>query len=298
MKILIAGSSGLIGSALAATLSQQGHQVTRLVREAVPCGSADLRWDPDSGAPDAKLEGFEAVVHLGGRNIASGRWTEAVKVSIRESRVRSTQLLSCALQEIRNPPRVFISASGISIYGNRGAEILTEDSSPGTGFLADVVREWEAATRPAAERGLRVANLRFGLVLSAHGGALAKMLLPFKLGLGGVVGSGEQYWSWITLEDAVRAIQHTLVTEALSGPLNLVSPNPVTNREFTRALGAALRRPTILPVPAFVARIALGEMADEALLASTRALPAMLAASGFKFLHSDLAEALRSLLQK
>ncbi|MBI2949363.1 MAG: TIGR01777 family protein [Verrucomicrobia bacterium] len=289
MKVLIGGSSGLIGSALVTALSQQDHQVARLLRTSAPRGSADLCWNPDTGALDTtRLEGFDAVVHLGGRNLASGRWTQALKTDIRESRVRSTQLLATALSALRNPPRVFISASGVSIYGNRGAEILTEASSVGAGFLAEVAREWEEATRLAAERAIRVVNLRLGLVLSPQGGALAKMRLPFKFGLGGVVGNGDQYWSWIALEDTVRAIHHALVTDSLSGPLNLVSPNPVTNREFTRALGAALGRPTIFPVPAFVARIALGEMADEALLASTRVLPARLMASGFKFSHDDL----------
>jgi uncharacterized protein (TIGR01777 family) len=299
MKVLIAGSSGLIGTALTASLPQLGHQVTPLLRGSAPNGSGALRWNPETGEIDAsRLEGFDAVVHLGGRNLASGRWTKALKASIRESRVRSTQLLSAALAKLREPPKVFLSASGVSIYGDRGAEILTESSSPGTGFLADVVREWEAATRPATERGIRVVNLRLGLVLSAHGGALGKMLFPFKLGLGGVVGRGDQYWSWIAIEDTVRAILHALATDTLSGPLNAVSPNPVTNREFTRALGAVLRRPTIFPLPAFVARMALGEMADEALLASARVLPARLAASGLKFAHEELSGALCSLLQK
>lgn len=299
MRILVSGSTGLIGSALAAAFAQQGQQVVRLLRSSAQRGSDDLDWDPEAGVLEAsKLEGLDAVIHLAGKNIASGRWSERMKKTIRESRVRSTRLLCEALQKVRSRPRVLASASGASIYGNRGAEILSEESALGAGFLADVAKQWEEATEPASASGIRVVNLRFGIVLSPQGGALAKMLRPFKLGLGGAIGGGEQYWSWITIRDAVRAIQHAINSEALFGPLNVVSPEPVTNREFTQALGAALGRPAFLRMPAFLARIALGEMAEAALLSSTRVLPAKLTANGFNFLHPDLAEAFRSLLPK
>ena len=299
MKILITGSAGLIGSALTTHFTQEGHQVARLLRQLGTSDGDHLRWDPDSGLCDARqLEGFDAVIHLAGRNLAAGRWTKAMKAAIRESRVRSTRLLCETLQKLRHPPKVLASASAVGIYGSRGAEWLTEESSPGTGFLAEVAMQWEGAAQPAAERGIRVVQLRFGVVLSAQGGALAKMLLPFRLGLGGSIGSGEQYWSWITMGDAVRAIDFAVTNEHLAGPLNIVSPNPITNREFTRTLGAILQRPTILPLPAMLARIVFGEMADAALLASTRVEPSKLQACGFSFRYPELGMALGNLLQK
>jgi uncharacterized protein (TIGR01777 family) len=240
---------------------------------------------------------MDAVVHLAGKNIAAGRWTQKLKEEIRQSRVQGTGLLCAALARLEQAPRVLISASAIGIYGSRGEEELTEDSPPGTGFLAEVGKAWEGATAPAQERGLRVVLARFGIALSAQGGALAKMLLPFKLGLGGRVGSGQQYFSWVALEDLVEAVGLILQKEELSGPVNVVAPNPVTNAELTRALGKVLGRPVICPLPAFAARLVLGELADEGLLASTRVVPARLRDSGFRFQHPELEGALRRLLE-
>jgi uncharacterized protein (TIGR01777 family) len=265
MRIAVTGSHGLIGTALVRAL---GQPVTR-----VPRGEY------------AAVAGHDAVVHLAGENIA-GRWTAVKKQRIRDSRVEGTRQLRAAMA---GKAKVLVCASAIGFYGDRGDEVLTEDSGPGAGFLADVCRDWEAATAGAAER---VVNLRFGVVLSARGGALAKMLLPFKLGLGGVVGSGRQWWSWVALDDAVGAILHALRAETLRGPVNVVAPEPVTNCEFTRTLGRALRRPTRLPMPAGMARIVFGEMADAALLASERVLPARLKAAGFQFRYERLEEAL------
>ncbi len=299
MTILVTGSSGFIGSVLVPFLIKKGHKVVRLIRSPSRPGPDVLLWDPGSGVLDgSKLEGFDAVVHLAGENLATGRWTEAKKAAIRDSRVRSTRLLCDGLRQLRRPPKVLALASGIGLYGNRGAETLTEESSPGTGFLAEVSRQWEDAAKPGAETGIRLVHLRFGIVLSSQGGALAKMLLPFKLGLGGVLGNGAQYWSWITIDDAVEAIYYSLVTDRLFGPLNIVSPQTVTNREFTRTLGSVLGRPTLFRIPAFVARAVFGEMADQALLASTRAVPAKLLANQFVFQHGNLSGALRYLLQK
>lgn len=277
MKIYVTGSHGLIGSALCARLDQQ-HQVLRGIR-----------------AQYNLTEVVDAVVHLAGEPIA-GRWTRRKKTAIRDSRVVGTRLLAEALASSPQKPRVFVCASAIGYYGDRGTEPLTEDSPPGRGFLAEVVRDWEAACRPAAEAGIRVVNLRFGVVLSAHGGALAKMLPLFRLGLGGVVGSGRQFWSWVSLEDAVGAILHALHCDLLSGPVNVVSPNPVTNRQFTNTLGRALHRPTVFPLPAPVAGLMLGEMARELLLASQRVLPIRLEGSGYHFAHRELSCALEAIL--
>jgi hypothetical protein len=253
-------------------------------------------WDPAAGKIDAAaLEGHDAVVHLAGENI-SQRWTAKQKSKILESRIRSTRLLVEALARLTNPPNVLVSASAIGYYGNRGDEILQEDSAAGIGFLPEVCREWEAATQPAAEAGIRVVNLRFGLILSPGGGALAKMFLPFKMGVGGVLGSGRQYWSWISIDDIIGVIHHALRNESLQGPVNAVSPNPVTNREFTKILGHVLKRPTLFPVPAFTLRLVFGEMADEMLLASARVQPAKLLNSGYDFRYPELEGALRHLL--
>ncbi len=291
MKILVSGSSGLIGSALVPFLTAAGHEVTRLTR--AKSGAAGVGWDLDA----TRLEDFDAVVHLAGENIA-GRWTTEKKRRIRESRVEGTRLLCEALARTANPPRVMVCASAIGYYGTRGEEMLTEESALGKGFLAEVCRDWEGATTPASKRGIRVVNLRFGVVLSPKGGALAKMLLPFRLGAGGIVGNGRQYWSWIALDDVVGAIHHALVTEKLLGPVNAVAPNPVTNREFTKTLGKVLRRPTLFPMPAVAARLALGEMADAALLASARVMPTKLIATDYGFRFPDLQGALRHLLGK
>lgn len=297
MKVVVTGASGLIGSALVPFLTAGGHQVTRLVRSRPRPGAAEVRWEPMAGSLDpASVEGADAVVHLAGENIAAGRWTAARKAAIRESRVRGTQTLCGALAKLSRPLQVLVSASATGYYGDRGDELLREDSAPGTGFLAEVCRAWEAATEPAVQKGIRVVLLRFGIVLSPAGGALAKMLTPFKLGVGGVVGTGKQYMSWIGIDDAVGAIHHALQTEALRGPVNAVAPHPVTNAEFTATLGRVLGRPTLLPLPAFAARAAFGEMADALLLASTRAEPARLLATGYPFRHPHLEGALRHVL--
>ena len=295
MKILVTGASGLVGSALVPFLEAGGHEVARLGRSAPADG--DVRWDPDAGVLDAgALEGFDGVVHLAGENIASGRWTEARKRRIRESRVNGTRLLTETLARLERRPRVLVSASAIGFYGDRGEEELTEGSEPGAGFLSEVCREWEAATEAAEGKGVRVVHARLGVVLSKDGGALAKMLTPFRLGAGGNIGNGRQYMSWITLDDTVAAIGHLLAAESAAGAVNVVAPAPVTNGEFTRTLGRVLRRPTLFPMPGFAARLAFGEMADALLLASTRVKPARLMESGYAFRHGSLEEGLRHIL--
>ncbi len=296
MNILVTGASGLIGTALVSSLTSSGHEVTRLVREQPKPGEKAAHWEPMAGSIDANaLEGVDAVVHLAGENIAE-RWTPTKKAKIRDSRVKGTQLLCETLTRLSSPPKVLVSASAIGYYGHRGEETLTDDSPPGRGFLAEVCRAWEAATEPAKQHGIRVVQLRLGVVLSAAGGALAKMLPPFRLGLGGVLGSGQQYMSWIALDDVVGAIQHALVTEALQGPTNAVAPRAVTNQEFTKTLGKVLGRPTAIPLPAFAARLMFGEMADELLLASARIQPTKLLASGYQFRYPELEEALQHVL--
>jgi uncharacterized protein (TIGR01777 family) len=297
MNILVSGSTGLIGSFLAPCLKGAGHRVTRLVRTAPRPGEPAVVWEPDRGKLNpADLEGTDAAIHLAGENIASGRWTREKKERIRSSRSLGTRLLSDAISQLSRPPCVLISASAVGYYGNRGEEILREDSPAGSGFLAEVCREWEAATISAAKRGIRVVNLRIGMVLTSAGGGLARMLPPFRMGLGGKIGSGRQYLSWITIDDLVRTIFHVLNTDSLRGPVNAVSPDPVTNLEFTSTLGRVLRRPTVFTLPAAVARLVLGEMADQTLLASTRVEPAKLKASGYVFRHPELSGALRFLL--
>jgi uncharacterized protein (TIGR01777 family) len=296
MRIAITGASGLVGSALTKQLEQDGHEVVPLVRRAA--GDGEIAWDPQAGTIEAeKLNGLDGVVHLAGDNIGAGRWTAAKKERIRESRVQGTKLLCSTLAQLENKPRVLVSASATGFYGNRGDELLTEDAHSGEGFLAEVCIAWEDATRPATDAGIRVVTLRSGMILSPKEGALAKMLTPFRLGVGGVVGDGHQYWSWITLDDEVRVIVHALQTESLHGPVNAVTPQPVTNREFTKTLGSVLRRPTIFPMPAFGARAALGQMADDLLLASVRVEPTRLLESGFSFTYPDLDSALRHLLR-
>lgn len=295
MKILVTGSHGLVGSALLPALKAEGHHIVRLVR-AAPASVDEIAWNPEVNQMDsAALEDFDAVVHLAGENIA-GRWTAAKKARIRESRVANTRLLCEALAKLQRPPRVLVAASAIGFYGSRGDETLTEESAASTGFLPEVVRDWEAAAQPAHARNIRVVQLRFGIILSERGGALAKMLPPFRLGLGGRVGSGRQWWSWISMDDVAGAICFAIASETLSGPVNVVAPNPATNAEFTRVLGRVLHRPTLFPLPAFVARLALGEMADGLLLASTRAEPARLHAAGFQFKQPTLEAALRQAL--
>ena len=293
------GSSGLVGNALRSFLTTGGHEVVRLVRrERGRTPASDSRvWDPLFDVIDlSHFDGVDAVVHLAGENIASGRWTSARKARIRESRVRGTRLLSESLATLGVKPKVLLSASAVGFYGDRGAETLDEASSQGSGFLASVCRDWERATEPAERAGIRVVHLRIGIVLTPKGGALRRMLPPFRLGLGGRIGSGDQFMSWITLDEIAAVVLHALATEALDGPVNAVSPSPVMNRELTSTLGRVLKRPALLPVPAFAMRAALGEMANELLLSSARVAPKKLLESGFRFRHPDLEGALRHLL--
>ena len=297
MKVYVTGSSGLIGTALLPALRGAGHEVVRMIRR--PASSPDeVEWRPDAPTFDRSvLEGAEAVVHLAGENIA-GRWTAAKKDRIRASRLEGTRVLAEALAGLERPPRVFVGASATGYYGDRGEDVLDEDSPPGKGFLPEVCQGWEAAADPLREAGARVAHVRIGVVLSPEGGALGKMLLPFKLGAGGVMGSGRQYWSWIAIDDVVGAILHVLSHETLSGAVNAVAPQSVTNREFTKTLGRVLRRPTIFPMPAFAARLALGEMADALLMASARVVPRRLQASGYAFRYPELEGALQHVLAR
>ncbi|MEX0799800.1 MAG: TIGR01777 family oxidoreductase [Dehalococcoidia bacterium] len=297
MKVLVTGASGLVGSALVPFLTGRGHQVVRLVR-AEPRGEDEVRWDAAAGEIDAaRLEGLDAVVHLAGESIA-GRWSAARKERILDSRVAGTRVLAETLAGLQRPPGVLVSSSAVGYYGDRGDETLTEDSSSGSLFLSEVCRQWEAATEPAARKGIRVVILRTAPVLAAAGGPLAQMLLPFRLGLGGPIGGGKQYFPWIAIDDIAGAYHHALTAESLSGPVNAVAPGQVTNREFTKTLGRVLGRPSVFPLPAFAARLALGEMARELLLASARVEPAKLVASGYKFAFPELESALRRLLGK
>ena len=299
MRVLLTGSSGLIGSELVPYFRAAGHSVTRLVRRPAHEGGKEIAWDPAEGKLDpAALDDFDAAIHLAGENLAARRWSPEVKASIRESRAESTSLLASTLAELKHPPKILVSASAVGIYGDRGDDTLDETSAAGKGFLADVCRAWEGATEVAAAMGIRVVTLRTGFVLSAAGGGLSKMLTPFKLGLGGRLGSGRQYMSWIAIDDLVEVINHVVAREALRGPVNATGPNPVTNAEFTRTLGQVLGRPTIFPMPGFAARLAFGEMADEILLAGQRVMPSKLLASGFKFRYPELVLALRHVLGK
>jgi uncharacterized protein (TIGR01777 family) len=329
MRVLISGASGLIGSALMRRLSappqakaasggdpfeRSGSSVTRLVRKpasqsplhpAPPAtagvavaGVAELPWKPGERLDPALISGFDAVIHLAGRSLA-GRWTPSSKREIRDSRLAGTSTIACAVAEsfrACGQPAVLVSASAVGYYGNRGSELLSESSGCGTGFLAELCRDWESAAMEAAGAGVRVLTPRFGLVLSREGGALAKMLPAFRLCLGGPLGAGKQFWSWITLEDAVAAVEFMIARQQLSGPVNVVSPKPVSNDEFTQMLAQALRRPAVLPVPAFALRLVFGEMADEALLSSQRVQPAKLASSGFQWHQPELPAALRAVL--
>ncbi len=293
----ISGARGLLGSALAASLRADGHRVLRFVRGGVT-GVDEIGWDPDAGRIDAPaLEGIDAVVHLAGESIGGRRWTTEQKRRIRESRTKGTALLAAAVASRERKPRVFVSASAIGYYGDRGDELLTEVSSPGRGFLADVCRAWEDETRPAIDAGVRTVNVRTGIVLAKHGGALKQMLLPFRLGLGGAQGSGGQWMSWIALDDEIGALRGAIDDDRLRGPVNLTAPNPVTNADFARALGRVLHRPTVLPTPMFPLKLRYGsELVDSLLLAGQRVTPARLETIGFPFRHPDLEPALDAIL--
>ena len=292
MKIAITGASGLIGSALQPLLQGGGHQIVPLSRS----GSGPS-WNPSTGAVSAgALDGVDAVVHLAGENIAGGRWNEVRKQRIRDSRVEPTRRLSETLAALPNPPRVLVTASAIGYYGDRGDVVVDETTPAGTGFLPEVCQAWEAATGPAREAGIRVVHLRTGIVLTPAGGALGKMLLPFKMGVAGVLGSGAQYMSWVAIDDLLGAALFCLTNEGTSGPVNVVAPAPVTNREFTKTLGRVLSRPTIFPMPAFAARLAFGEMADALLLEGARVQPVALQDAGYQFGYPGLDGALRHVL--
>jgi uncharacterized protein (TIGR01777 family) len=297
MIITVSGASGMIGRALVPSLTASGHEVRRLVRRTP--GPGEVRWDPAGNAIDAAgLAGVDAVVHLAGENIAAGRWTSARKARIRESRVGGTGLLARTVATLDPRPRVLVSASAMGIYGDRGDERLPDGASPGRGFLATLGQAWEAATEPARAAGIRVAFPRTGLVLHPDAGALARMLPPFRLGVGGPLGTGRQWMSWVTLDDLIAILHHLLLRDDLAGPFNATAPGAVTNAEFTRQLGAAVGRPAVIPVPAPLLSLLFGEMAHEALLASLRVEPTRLLASGFVFRDSELGLALQRLLRR
>lgn len=294
----MSGSTGLVGSALIPALSASGYQIVRLVRKESNPNEGNIFWDPKLGnLPLDALEGMGAVVHLAGENVASGRWTEEKKSKIWDSRIRGTQVLADALARCQEKPSVFVGASAIGFYGDRGDEVLTEESPSGSGFFPDLCRKWEASAKPLVDAGIRVVHLRIGVVLSRSGGALQRMLLPFRLGLGGKLGSGRQYMSWVSLDDVVGAISHVLNQDGLHGPVNLMAPHPVTNFTFTKTLGRVLKRPTLFPVPEFMLRLVLGEMAENLLFASTRVEPTRLLAGGYRFRHPRLEDALQGLVQ-
>jgi hypothetical protein len=295
MKILISGSSGLVGTATSAGLHADGHNVVHLVRPGKTAKAGDVQWDPMRATVDvAGLEGVDVVIHLSGAGIADGRWTEERKQILRSSRIDTTRVLVDSLSRLKQKPRVLIVASAIGYYGSRGDEILTESSAIGTDFLALLCRDWEAEASRAAAMGIRTVMLRFGVVLSGKGGALPKMLTPFKLGVGGRLGSGQQWMSWIAVEDVLGIIRYAIANEQVSGPVNVVAPNPVRNEEFTRLLAAMLHRPAIFPAPAFLLRLAMGEMADAVLLSSDRVKPDQMLAAGYKFRFEILEPALRA----
>jgi uncharacterized protein (TIGR01777 family) len=311
LAIAVSGATGLVGTELSGLLNLAGHRVVRLVRDpqeatpgtgpivdVAPANKGDTHaiapWALDGQA--SRLEGVDAVIHLAGKSIADRRWTEEVKREIRDSRVVMTRQLCESIAKLDRPPKTLLCASAIGIYGDRGDEWLDEGATHADDFLGDVATQWEEACRPAIEAGIRVVNLRFGIILSPRGGALQKMLTPVKLGVGGRLGNGKQWWSWIGIDDVIGAIYHCLMTENLNGPVNIVAPNPTTNSEFTKTLGSILHRPTLIPAPATGLRIALGEMADALLLTSTRVNPQVLVETGYQFRHADLRSCLQHLL--
>jgi uncharacterized protein (TIGR01777 family) len=296
MKVAITGASGFVGAALVPSLTTGGHEVVRLVRRA-PKAQDEVRWDPEAGEIDAAaLEGVDAVVNLSGESIAGGRWTDRRKALLRSSRVGPTSLLARTLAGLKRKPKVLVSTSAVGYYGNRGDEWVTETEGPADDFLGHLSAEWEKAAGPAADAGVRVVHPRIGVVLSPAGGALGRMLLPFEAGLGGVLGSGTQYMSWVARDDLVGVIHHLLERPDLAGPVNAVAPEPVTNAAFTKALGRVLGRPTVFPVPAFALRLAFGEMADATLLSGARVRPERLLATGYRFRFPEIEGALRHVL--
>ncbi|HNB24282.1 MAG TPA: TIGR01777 family oxidoreductase [Candidatus Melainabacteria bacterium] len=293
MKIAITGASGLVGKKVTARLEAAGHQVVKLVRR-VRNSDNEFTWNPETDKIDAKaFEGVDSVIHLAGENIASKRWSSEQKMKIKQSRVNGTKLIAGALATLDNPPRALVSASAIGFYGDRGAEMLTEESKSGSGFLAHVCRDWEDATRVAESKGLRVVHARLGVVLSKEGGALKMMLPPFLMGAGGPLGNGKQYMSWIDLDDAAKAFIYLATESNLSGPVNLVAPNPETNADFTKKLAKVIHRPAFFPVPEFGVKTLFGEMGQELLLASNRVSATKLVNSGFKFDYPELESALK-----
>lgn len=297
MKILVSGSSGFIGSALIPYLQDKGFDVSRLIRKKIQ-SQIDIFWDPENGILEREsVEGFDVIINLCGENIV-GRWTQKKKNRIKTSRVNTASLISKTISELTDPPKLFISASAVGFYGNRGDEVLNEKSAIGKGFLAGVSNEWETAAKVNVNSGTRVVLLRSGLVLGKSGGALKQMLTPFKMGLGGMLGDGKQYWSWIALDDTLGSIFHIVNTDSIQGPVNIVAPDPVTNKEFVHILSEVLKRPALFHMPAFIIRSIFGEMADEGLLSSTRVYPAKLTESGYKFNYHDLKKALNDIVYR
>src|SRR5882762_5611872 len=301
MKILIAGSSGLVGTALGSVLARAGHTVCRLVRPQSAAGEGAtegfaVAWNPGTGELGGAGVGADAVVNLAGASIADGRWSKQRKELLRASRIDTTRALVNALAKMNARPSVLVSASAIGFYGNRGDETLTEESKPGTGFLAGLTQEWEAEALKAEALGIRVVLVRFGIILAREGGALPKMLVPFKFGAGGKLGSGQQWMSWVALEDVVGILRFAIESNSARGPINIVSPQPLQNAEFTKILAKAMHRPALFPAPAFALRLALGEMADALLLSSQRVIPRALEKTGYRFSHSDLSAALKNLV--
>jgi len=298
-RVLVSGASGPIGKALLPSLRTNGAHITRLVRDNAPPTYSDeqtIPWHPGQQLSADALSGFDAVIHLAGETIV-GRWTESKKTKIRDSRVIGTRNLAESLAQAKHRPQIFLCSSAIGYYGNRGDEALTEESAPGTGFLAEVCQEWEAATHPAAEAGIRTVAIRTGVVLSREGGALAKMLPPFKMGVGGKIGDGRQWMSWIDVQDLVGAIHHILKSDLLYGPVNMVAPRPVTNAEFTQTLASVLSRPAVFPMPAFAVKLLFGEMGETVLLGSQRVEPTQLVSSGYPFRFRDLRASLQNTLK-
>ena len=295
MKVAVTGSSGLIGTSLVSFLSKKDIVVSKILRENPE--DDDISWKPEDGDWNSAFTGgVDGIVHLAGESVASGKWTRKKKEKIRNSRIEGTKRLCEHILKLPTPPSVLVCASAIGYYGNRGVEFLNEGSPRGSGFLSDVCLGWEEATESVSKAGIRVVNVRFGIVLSKDGGALAKMMTPFKIGMGGKIGSGTQYMSWIAMDDVTSAIYHTLITESLKGPVNVTAPNPVTNKEFTNTLGEVLKRPAVVPIPAFAAKLAFGEMANDLLLASTKVAPKRLSDSGYEFQYPKLEPALKHVL--